>query len=126
MHAVDMLLCGCALACAVAAVVAYANLPWEAPMYTGFNGIPSRERVPKIVYLVGIVPLLMLTSLFTITALSNLRGILLAWWGAAMVWNIAEAARGQRRRMPRLVVPGGPYAIVTLIVAGTIAFVTAR
>jgi hypothetical protein len=109
-------------------------------MYTGFNGVPSRERIPKFAYLVGILPLLLLTTLFTITALSNWRGLphrlqvaetvgdllilVLAWWGAAMVWNIAEAAVGQRRRVPHLVMPGGPYAIVTLIVVGTIAFVT--
>jgi len=141
MHAIDMLLCALALACAAAAVVGYVHLPWDAPMYTGFNGVPSRERIPKFAYLVGVLPLLMLTTLFTVAALSNHRGLpprlqvaetagdilvlVLAWWGAAMIWNIAEAAGGQRSRLPRLVMPYGPYAILTLLVLGMIAFIVA-
>jgi uncharacterized membrane protein len=141
-HAANVLLCGLALACAAVAIVAYAYLPWEAPMYTGFNGIPSRERVPKIAYLIGIIPLVMLTSLFTLSSLANPPGLphrllvaktvgdvlvlLLAWWGAAMVWNIAEAASGRRERLPRLVMPYGPYAIVVLIVLGGALFALVR
>ena len=141
-HAIDVLLCALALSCALAAVVAYLDLPARAPMYTGFNGRPSSERVPKIAYLVGIVPCLLLTIAFTLSALANPHGLPLhlqiaetvgdllilglAWWGAAMVWTIGEAARGVRGRLPRVVMPFGPYAIVGVIVAGSIAYIVVR
>jgi uncharacterized membrane protein YbhN (UPF0104 family) len=139
MHAVDLLLCGFALSCALGAVVAYLDLPERAPMYTGFNGRPSRERVPKIAYLAGIIPCILLSLCFTLSALANPHGLPLhlqvaetvgdllifglAWWGAAMVWTIGEAARGKRWRLPHLVMPFGPYAIVGIIVAGTITYI---
>ncbi len=137
-HAIDLLLCALAVSCALAAIVAYLDLPERAPMYTGFNGRPSAARITKYAYLIGLIPLLLLTGLFTLAALSNAHGLpprlqvaetsgdilvlVLAWWAAAMVWNIGDAARGGRRRLPRLVMPVGPYAIVTLIVAGMVAY----
>jgi hypothetical protein len=137
-HAIDLLLCGLAVSCALAGIVAYLDLPERAPMYTGFNGRPSRERIPKYAYLIGLIPLLLLTGLFTLSALANAPGLpprlqvaetagdllvlLLAWWAAAMVWNIGEHTRGGRSRLPRLVMPYGPYAIVSMIVLGMVAY----
>jgi hypothetical protein len=142
MHAIDVLLCGLAVSCAIAAVIAYIDLPERAPMYTGFNGRPSRERVPKLLYLVGIVPCVLLTVIFTLSALANLKalptkpqvaetfGDLLilgvAWWGAAMVWNIGEATRGRRATMPRIVMPFGPYAIMGLMLLGIVAYIVIK
>jgi hypothetical protein len=129
----DALVAGVAVAFAVAAFVGYADLPARAPMYTGFNGRSSRERVPKIAYLVGLFPLTGLALVFTLATLSNVNlnlpkraqvaetlgdlfVLLVAWWGAAMVWSIGETARGQRGRVPALVMPVGAYAIVAFLI----------
>jgi hypothetical protein len=142
MHAVDLLLCGVAVSCALAALLAYLDLPERAPMYTGFNGRPSPEQVPKIAYLVGVIPCIMLSICFLLSALANPHGLPtklqvaetvgdililgLAWWGAAMVWTIGEAARGKRRRLPHLVMPFGPYAIIAVILAGAATYIVVK
>jgi hypothetical protein len=138
MHAIDLLLCGFAVSFVLAAIVAYLDLPERAPMYTGFNGRPSRAQVPKLAYLVGIVPCMLLAIVFTLSAYANPHGLppraqvaetvgdllmlVLALWGAAMVWTIGEAARGGRRRVPVAVMPFGPYAIIAIIVGGIVAY----
>ncbi len=142
-HAIDALLAALALACAFTAVVAYVDLPARAPTYTGFNGRPSRAQITKVAYLVGIVPLVTLSLMFTLATLSNINltlpkraqiaetfgdllVLVIAWWGASMVWTIGESARGLRSRVPYLVMPLGAYAIIAILGATLVAIALAR